>query len=69
MDDGETSEQRRERVRQEELKKRPAANLKDASDRANSGSLTDLTGSLGWKGLGLLILLLMAGMAAGLAFF
>lgn len=69
MDDGETSEQRRERVRQEELKRHPAANLKDASDRANSGSLTDLTGSLGWKGLGILILLLMAGMAAGLAFF
>ncbi|WP_342387476.1 DUF6366 family protein [Salinicoccus bachuensis] len=68
-DDRESSEQRRERLRQEESKRHPAGNLKDASDRASGGNLADLAGSLGWKGLGILILLFIVGVAAGLVFF
>ena len=67
--DRETSEQRGERLRQEELKNNPAGNLKDASDLAGSASQADMAGSLGWKGLGLLILLFVIGLVAGLVFF
>lgn len=60
-DDKETAEQKRERLRQEELKNNPAGNLNDAFNRLNSGSLVDLTGSLGWKGLAILILVIAIG--------
>ncbi|KIH70277.1 DUF6366 family protein [Salinicoccus roseus] len=68
-DDNESAEQRRERLRRKESKNHPAGNLKDASERAGSGSMTDMAGSMGWKGLGLLILLFMVGLAVGLFFF
>ncbi|WP_163970632.1 DUF6366 family protein [Oceanobacillus halotolerans] len=57
----ETPEQRRERLRQEELKSNPTGNLNDASKRSQQGSLVDLVGSLGWKGTGFLILLMVVG--------
>ncbi|KMY55272.1 phage capsid protein [Bacillus sp. FJAT-27231] len=57
----ETSERRRERLRQEELKRNPAGKLNDAFNRANAGSLADLVGSLGWKGTGILILVIIIG--------
>ena len=35
--------------------------MNDAFNRANSGSLADLVGSLGWKGTGILILVIIIG--------
>jgi hypothetical protein len=57
----ETPERKRERLRQQELKGNPTGNLNDAFNRANTGSLVDLVGSLGWKGTGILILVLIIG--------
>lgn len=57
----ETPEQKRGRLRQQELKGTPSGNLNDAFNRANNGSLVDLVNSLGWKGTGILILLLILG--------
>ncbi|MFP5110699.1 DUF6366 family protein [Neobacillus sp. C211] len=57
----ETPEQKRERLRQQELKGNPTGNLNDAFNRANNGSLVDLVNSLGWKGTGILILILILG--------
>ncbi|KOR85687.1 phage capsid protein [Bacillus sp. FJAT-22058] len=57
----ETPERKRERLRQEELKRNPTGSLNDAFNKANSGGLTDLVGSLGWKGTGILILVIIIG--------
>lgn len=57
----ETPEQNRERLRQEELKRNPTGSMNDAFNRANSGGLADLVGSLGWKGIGILILVIIIG--------
>ncbi|MBB6448031.1 hypothetical protein HNR53_004757 [Bacillus benzoevorans] len=57
----ETPEQKRERLRQEELKRNPTGSMNDALYRANSGGLADLVGSLGWKGTGILILVIIIG--------
>ncbi|HZH61580.1 MAG TPA: DUF6366 family protein [Metabacillus sp.] len=48
----ENPETRRESVRQEELKRNPAGSV-------NGGGLSDLVGGLGWKGTGILILVLI----------
>ena len=58
-DNKETPEKKRERLRQEELKRNPTGNMNDAFNRANSGNLADLVGSLGWKGTGILILIII----------
>lgn len=55
----ETPEQKRESLRQEELKRNPTGSMNDAFNKANIGGLADLTGSLGWKGIGILILILI----------
>ncbi|QFF99177.1 hypothetical protein PB01_10235 [Psychrobacillus glaciei] len=55
--DKETPENRRERLRLEELKRNPIGNLNDAFNRASSGSFMDM----GWKSTGLLILVLIVG--------
>ena len=52
----------RERLRQEELKRNPAGGI-------HGGGLQDLVGGLGWKGTGILILLLIVGTIIYLAFF
>lgn len=57
----ETPERRRERLRQEELKRNLTGNLNDGFNRAGTGNLADLVGSLGWKGTGILILVLIIG--------
>ena len=57
----ETPERRRERLRQEELKRNPTGNMNNAFNRAETGNLADLVGSLGWKGSGILILVLIIG--------
>ncbi|WLD94555.1 DUF6366 family protein [Alkalihalobacillus sp. AL-G] len=49
-------ERKRERLRDEELKRNPTGNMNDSINRGSSGSLVDLVGSLGWKGTGILIL-------------
>lgn len=51
--DYETPEERRERLRQKELK-HPASSVRGSV-------LSDLVGGLGWKGTGLMILLLIIG--------
>ncbi|WP_394140022.1 DUF6366 family protein [Cytobacillus oceanisediminis] len=68
-EDKETPERRRERLRQEELKRNPAGNMNDAFNKANSGSLVDLVGSLGWKGTGILILVIIIGFIVASFFF
>ena len=65
----ETPEQKRERFRQEELKRNPTGNLNDAFNRANNGSLVDLVGSLGWNGTGILILVMIIGVMIASIFF
>lgn len=65
----ETPEQKRERVRQEELKRNPTGSMNDAFNRTNSGGLADLVGSLGWKGTGILILVLIIGVIIASIFF
>ncbi|ADI00204.1 DUF6366 family protein [Salisediminibacterium selenitireducens] len=50
----------RERMTQEERKHNPGGTMRDAANRSSSGSLTDLVNSLGWKGTGILILVLIA---------
>ncbi|MCM3737056.1 DUF6366 family protein [Bacillus cytotoxicus] len=59
-EDKETPERRRESLRQEELKK-PTGNMNDAFDRAETGNFADLLGSLGWKGIGVFILIIIIG--------
>lgn len=57
----ETPEEKRERLRQEELKKNPYGTLRDGLNRGENGNLTDLVGDLGWKGTGILIIVLIVG--------
>ena len=59
--DKESPERRRERLRQEELKRNPTGNMNDALNRAENGNLADLVGSLAWKGIGILILVIIIG--------
>ncbi len=60
--DKESPEERRERMRQEELKGNPGGS-------SHGGGLQDLIGDLGWKGTGILILLIIFSMVIYLAFF
>ncbi|WP_419880566.1 DUF6366 family protein [Peribacillus sp. B-H-3] len=48
-----TPEERRERMRQKELK--------NLSSSIQGSNLSDLVGSLGWKGTGLLIIIIIIG--------
>jgi hypothetical protein len=57
----ETPEEMRERLRHSELKNNPTGSLHDALNRGSGGNLTDLTGGLGWKGMGILIIVLIVG--------
>ncbi|GGE59929.1 DUF6366 family protein [Priestia taiwanensis] len=58
----ETPEEKREKLRQEELKNNPTGNLNDSVTRSQTGGLADLVGSLGWKGTGIIILVLILGL-------
>lgn len=55
----ETPERKRERLRQAELKRNPSGNMNDALNRGGAGNLSDLAGSLGWKGIGIIILVIV----------
>jgi hypothetical protein len=57
----ETPEEKRERIRQSELKNNPTASLNDSLNRGSNGNLTDLTGGMGWKGTAILIVVLIVG--------
>jgi hypothetical protein len=59
--DIETPEQRREELRQKELD--------NPSSSIHGSNLSDLAGSLGWKGTGILILLIIVGFIIWAVFF
>ncbi|WP_010650557.1 DUF6366 family protein [Oceanobacillus massiliensis] len=69
MNEKEAPEQKRERLRQEELKKNPIGNAGDAFNSADSGNLADLVGGLGWKGTGLIIAAIIVGLLLYSLFF
>ncbi|PWU67617.1 MULTISPECIES: DUF6366 family protein [Gracilibacillus] len=69
MSNRETAEQKRERLRQSELKNNPTTNVSDGFSRAQNGSLVDLVGSLGWKGTGILLIIMVVGFIIFLVFF
>lgn len=69
MSDIESPEQQRERLKQQELKNNSTGNLNDSFNRTNNGSLVDLVGSLGWKGTGTLILVIIVGFIIYSVFF
>lgn len=64
-EENETPERRRERLLQKESKRNPTGNLKDAFNRANSGSIVDL----GWKETGILIIVVIVGLVIKSIFF
>ena len=51
------------------MKRNPTGSMNDAFNRASSGSLADLVGSLSWKGTGLLIFVLIIGVIIVSVFF
>ncbi|MDA1638376.1 DUF6366 family protein [Bacillus cereus group sp. TH177-1LC] len=55
----ESPEEKRERIRQSELKNNPTSSLQDGLNRAETGSPVDMTGGMNWKGTVLVILLLV----------
>ncbi|MFP3888089.1 hypothetical protein HPB58_14930 [Priestia filamentosa] len=57
----ETPERRRERLRGEELKRNSTGNMNDAFNRAEMGNLADLVGGLSWKGMGILLIVIIIG--------
>jgi len=59
--ENETPEQRRERLRQEELKK-PSSSIRGSN-------MSDLVGGLGWKGTGIIILILILAFVVYAVFF
>ena len=67
--DKDTPEERREKLRQKERRGNPGGNLNDSLNRGNNGSLVDLVGGLGWKGTGILILVIILGFIIYSVFF
>lgn len=57
----ENPSEKRERLRQEELKKNPTGALRDGLDRAGNGNLVDVAGGMGWKDMVILIIVLLGG--------
>ncbi|AXY10386.1 hypothetical protein CN272_06100 [Bacillus anthracis] len=55
----ESPEEKRERIRQSELKNNPTSSLHDGLNRAETGSPVDMTGGMNWKGTALVILVLV----------
>ena len=64
-----TRERQRERLRQEELKRNRSGSMSYGFNRASSGSLVDLVNSLGWKGTGILIIVIIILFMIGLFLF
>ncbi|PEZ08117.1 hypothetical protein CN326_06155 [Bacillus sp. AFS018417] len=61
MGSKETPKEKRERLRQNELKNNPTGSLNEGLKREENGNLVDLSGCIDWKGTGLLILVLVLG--------
>jgi hypothetical protein len=61
-EDKESPERSREKLRQEELKRNPSSSF-------HGGGLADLVGSIGWKGTGILILVIIIGFVVASFFF
>ena len=61
MEKDSSPEQKREHLRQTEIKNNPTGTLHDALNRGSNGNLTDFSGGMGWKGTGILIVLLIVG--------
>ena len=57
----ESPEEKRERMRQSELKSNPTGSLHDGLNRAETGSPVDIAGVMNWKGTGIIILVLLLG--------
>lgn len=62
-------ERERERLAREELKNNPTGTMKDAYDRSTIGNLGELVSTLGWKGIGIIILIILVGIAVKSIFF
>ncbi len=62
IDEKESPERRREKMRQEELKGNPSGSI-------HGSGLPDLVGSVSWKGTGILILLIILGVIIYSVFF
>lgn len=62
MDAKKIANENRERLRQNEMKNNPGGSLRDGFDNgAGNGNVTDIAGDMGWKGMGLLIVILIIG--------
>ncbi|AVK85319.1 hypothetical protein C3943_18195 [Lysinibacillus sp. B2A1] len=61
MDSKETPQEKRERLRQNELKNNPLGTLNEGLNRAENGNLVDVSGGMGWKGMIFLIFMLFIG--------
>lgn len=61
MSSKESPEEKRERMRQSELKNNPTGSLNDGLNRAESGSPVDMAGGMNWRSTGIIILVLLLG--------
>lgn len=62
MESRKTAKEKREHLRQNELKQNPGGSMRDGLDNgAGNGNLTDIAGDMGWRGVLLLILILFLG--------
>ena len=61
MSGNQKTPERREELRQKDLKRNPTGNLNDAFNRTGTGNLADLVDGLGWKGFGILVLVIIIG--------
>ncbi|MGH0427870.1 DUF6366 family protein [Bacillus hominis] len=61
MNSKESPEEKREHIRQSELKNNPTGSLSDGLNRSESGSPVDMAGGMNWKDTGIVILVLVLG--------
>ncbi|MBE5105051.1 hypothetical protein IGI01_07050 [Bacillus thuringiensis] len=61
MGSKESPEEKRERIRQSELKNNHTGSLNDGLNRVESGSPVDMAGGMSWKSTGVIILILILG--------
>ncbi len=61
MGSKQTPQEKRERLRQNELKNNPTGSLNEGLNRGENGNLVDLSGNSSWKGTGITILVLILG--------
>lgn len=61
IDSKDTPQEKREHLRQKELKNNPLGSLNEGLNRAENGNLVDISGGMGWKGMVFLIVMLFIG--------